>query len=57
MKLLTVMLAISCVSVLVYWYIPVIQLVAAFDVILISIAIVFYGLPEELREEVLGLFE
>lgn len=57
MKLLTVMLAVSCVSVLVYWYIPVIQLVAAFDVILIAIVVVFYGLPEEVKEEVLGWFE
>ena len=57
MKALSVMLTISCVSVLVYYYVPVIQLVAALDVILAAIAIVFYGLPQEVREEVLERFD
>ena len=51
--MLTVMLLFSSVSVLLYWYLPVWQVVAAFNVIAVCLGLVLKKTCKEIIEEVL----
>lgn len=51
--MLTVMLLFSSVSVLLYWYLPIWQVVAAFNVIAICLGLVLKKVGKEIIEEVL----
>lgn len=53
----TVMLMLCCVSVLMYWYLPVWQLIAAFDVLVIAGSYILETIGKELKEEILKEFE
>lgn len=53
----TVMLMLSCVSVLMYFYLPVWQIIAAFDVLVICISFILETIGKEIKEEILGRME